>query len=64
MRLVSFFKRPYYTKALFKVSNILTSMKTVANDIIERVDYNMIVQHYAEPASLVKYESNPKFAYF
>jgi hypothetical protein len=40
------------------------SMKTVANDIIERVDYNMIVQHYAEPASLVKYESNPKFAYF
>ena len=39
-------------------------MKTVANDIIERVDYNLIVQSYAEPASIVKYESNPKFAYF
>ena len=39
-------------------------MKTVANDIIERVDYNLIVQAYAEPASIVKYVSNPKFAYF
>ena len=40
------------------------SMKTVANDIIERVDYNTVVTHEAEPISIVKYESNPKFYYF
>ena len=40
------------------------SMKTVANDIIERVDYNTVISHYSDPASIVKYESNPKFAYF
>ena len=40
------------------------AMKTVANDIIERVDYNTVVSHYSDPASIVKYESNPKFAYF
>jgi len=39
-------------------------MKTVANDIIERVDYSTIVQHIDEPASIIKYETNPKFAYF
>ena len=39
-------------------------MKTVANDIIERVDYNTVVSHYSNPASIVKYETNPKFAYF
>ena len=39
-------------------------MKTVANDIIERVDYNTVISHYSDPASIVKYESNPKFAYF
>ena len=40
------------------------AMKTVANDIIERVDYGTVVQHVAEPASIVKYGSNPKFSYF
>ena len=40
------------------------SMKTVANDIIERVDYGTVVRRIDEPASIVKYESNPKFAYF
>jgi len=39
-------------------------MKTVANDIIERVDYGTIVRHVDEPASIIKYETNPKFAYF
>lgn len=40
------------------------SMKTVANDIIERVDYRAVVKHEAEPMSIVRYESNPKFYYF
>lgn len=40
------------------------SMKTVANDIIERVDYRTVVKHESEPISIVKYESNPKFYYF
>ena len=40
------------------------SMKTVANDIIERVDYSTVVQRSDEPISIVRYESNPKFAYF
>ena len=40
------------------------TMKTVANDIIERVDYGTVVQHVYEPASIVKYESNPKYNYF
>ena len=40
------------------------AMKTVANDIIERVDYGTVVQHVAEPASIVKYGTNPKFSYF
>ena len=40
------------------------AMKTVANDIIERVDYNTVIQHSSDPASIVTYESNPKFAYF
>ena len=39
-------------------------MKTVANDIIERVDYSTVVQRSDEPISIVRYESNPKFAYF
>ena len=32
------------------------SMKTVANDIIERVDYSIVVQRIDEPASVVRYE--------
>ena len=39
-------------------------MKTVANDIIERVDYNTVVQRVSEPVSVVKYQSDPKYAYF
>lgn len=39
------------------------AMKTVANDIIERVDYNTVVMNCNGPSS-VKYISNPKFAYF
>ena len=39
-------------------------MKTVANDIIERVDYNTVVSQYSAPASIVTYAGNPKFAYF
>lgn len=40
------------------------SMKTVANDIIERVDYSTIVQNIDEPISILRYQSNPKYAYF
>ena len=40
------------------------SMKTVANDIIERVDYSTVVMNCYGPASVVKYATNPKFAYF
>ena len=39
-------------------------MKTVANDIIERVDYRTVVKQEAEPISIIRYESNPKFHYF
>lgn len=39
-------------------------MKTVANDIIQRVDFNTIVQHIDEPVSIVKYREDPKYAYF
>ena len=39
-------------------------MKTVANDIIERVDYNTVVSHYSDPVSIVRYDTNPKYAYF
>ena len=39
-------------------------MKTVANDIIERVDFNTIVQKCAEPISIVKFAANPKFNFF
>ena len=35
------------------------SMKTVANDIIQRVDYNTVVQHIDEPISIVKYKEDP-----
>ena len=40
------------------------SMKTVANDIIERYDYNTVVHHIDEPVSIVKYAKDPKYAYF
>ena len=40
------------------------AMKTVANDIIERVDYNTVVHNVYEPASIIKYASDPKYAYF
>ena len=39
-------------------------MKTVANDIIERVDYRTVVQHEAEPAAVERYAENPKYYYF
>jgi len=39
-------------------------MKTIANDIIERVDYRTVVKHEAEPISIVRYADNPKFYYF
>lgn len=39
-------------------------MKTVANDIIERVDYSTVVQNIDEPVSIVRYRDNPKYAYF
>ena len=40
------------------------AMKTVANDIIQRVDYNTVVQNIDMPVSIVKYQEDPKFAYF
>ena len=40
------------------------SMKTVANDIIERVDYSTVLMNCNRPASVVKYKDDPKFAYF
>ena len=39
-------------------------MKTVANDIIERVDYHSVVQNAYGPASVLKLGSDPRFAYF
>ena len=33
-------------------------------DIIERVDYRTVVKQEAEPISIIRYESNPKFHYF
>ena len=40
------------------------AMKTVANDIIERVDYNTVVMNCNGPASVVKLAEDPKYAYF
>jgi len=39
-------------------------MKTVANDIIERVDYRTVIKHESEPISIIRYEDNPKYYYF
>lgn len=40
------------------------AMKTVANDIIQRVDYNLVVHHFSDPVSILKQANNPKYAYF
>lgn len=40
------------------------SMKTVANDIIERVDYQTVVMNCYGPASVAKFATNPNYAYF
>ncbi len=38
-------------------------MSTVANDIIEIVDYNTVHKRVAEPISAVRYQQNPKYAF-
>ena len=40
------------------------SMKTVANDIIERYDYNEVMKNYSKPVAASMFSSNPKYAYF
>jgi hypothetical protein len=40
------------------------AMKTVANDIIQRVDYNLVVHHFSDPISIMKQATDPKYAYF
>jgi len=40
------------------------AMKTVANDIIQRVDYNLVVHSYSDPCSIHVHKNNPKYAYF
>lgn len=39
------------------------ALSTVANDIIEIVDYNTVHQKVAEPISAIRYKENPKYAF-
>ena len=40
------------------------SMKTVANDIIERCDYNEVMKNYSKPMAASQFQTNPKYAFF
>ena len=40
------------------------SMKTVANDIIERCDYNEVMKNYSKPRAASLFNTNPKYAFF
>ena len=40
------------------------TMKTVANDILERVEMNVVIQENTMPIAALKYAHDPKFTYF
>ena len=39
-------------------------MKKVANDILERVEMNVVIQEHIMPLAALKYAHDPKFTYF
>ena len=39
-------------------------MKKVANDILERVEMNIVIQEHSMPIAALKYAEDPKFKYF
>ena len=39
-------------------------MKTVANDILEKVEMNVIISENTMPIAALKYADDPKFQYF
>ena len=40
------------------------AMKTVANDILERIEMNVVIQENTMPIAALKYADDPKFQYF
>ena len=40
------------------------SMKKVANDILERLEFNIVIQEHTMPIAALKYANDPKFKYF
>lgn len=39
-------------------------MRTVANDILEKVEMNVVIQENTMPIAALKYANDPKFTYF
>jgi hypothetical protein len=39
-------------------------MKKVANDILEKIDMNVVIQDHLMPIAALKYADDPKFTYF
>ena len=39
-------------------------MKKVANDILERVEFNIVISEHTMPIAALKYADDPKFKYF
>ena len=40
------------------------AMRTVANDILEKVEMNVVIKEHTMPIAAMKYASDPKFQYF
>ena len=40
------------------------TMKSVANDILEKVEMNVVIQGSDMPIAALKYANDPKFIYF
>ena len=40
------------------------AMKTVTNDILDKAEYNSVMQHSSDPISEFKYHDDPKYNYF
>ena len=40
------------------------AMGTIANDIIQRVDYNTVQKEVCDPISELRYADNPSYAFF
>lgn len=40
------------------------AMKKVANDILEKVEMNVVIQEATMPIAALKYANDPKFTYF